>query len=201
MIDLDLKGIRSPEELEDRTPISAGRHMAVVVSHHMDQKTGALKVVWRIESDPWAGAVLTETHNLPALAMEASKMPGLIRKLALFAYRMGLIRKEDMGKSLRLDPDKLIGVRRVIDVERKQAKDSAPDSPFYSNIAYGCYWSEDRPEIPVADRIRLGLPLLPGQSPPTAAELGAKVVTPPSPSKNVGVVPGVPSMAFDPSEI
>jgi hypothetical protein len=200
-MEIDMSGIHSPEELEDSAPIEEGFYKATVVSQYQDAKSGALKIVWRIESPPWSGASLTETHNLPGFCQKADALPGLIRKLGLFLYRMGLISKEHMGKRLEFDPAKLVGISRVLQIERKVGRDKPADSRKYSNVVYGCYYTEDRPEIPGHERARIGLPLLPGQTadkPAPAATTPAKTGSQPAATAAPGVQP---SPAFDAAEV
>lgn len=201
MIDVDMTGIQTPEELEDSAPIEDGFYRAEIVAHHQDAKSGALKVVWRIDSPPWAGSLLTETHNLPQYCTQGDKVGGILRKLALFLYRTGQIAKEDMGKRLAFDPARLIGVKRVLHIERRVGKDKPADSRKYSSVAYGCYYTEDRPEIPPAERVRIGLPLLPGTSVPATPPAG----TTPAPSRKNATGDGErqlpPALAFDPAEV
>ena len=201
MIDVDLTGINSPEELEETAPIEDGFYKAVVASVTQDQKTGALKIHWRIQSPPWVGATLTETVNLPAFCQESSKIKGIRDKLNLFLYRMGLIPKDMLGKPNKIDEQKLVGISRVLQIERKVGKDKPSDSRKFSNVCYGCYYTEDRAEIPGHERIRIGLPLLPGQSaekPPSAGPTPA----PPVVAAGQGVPSPAPAgLAFDPSEV
>jgi hypothetical protein len=200
MIEVDLTG-QTADDLEGRAKIPSGWYIAHIHGWHRDKKTGALKVTWTIENDPWKGAEITETHNLPALAMTQEDAVKQKRKLDLFLYRVGLIAKTDMGKRVSVSEDQLIGIQRAVVIKRERNKNKPEEMAEYSNIEYGCYYTLDHREIPVAERIRLGLPLLPGQVPPSAADQGAKVVTPPATSKNSKVTPTQPSMIFDPSEI
>jgi hypothetical protein len=191
---------QDPEADEMNCKVTAGFHLARVARTWTD-KQGKLKIAWEIESPPWKGHVVIDSFANPALAMTQEEQAGQVRRLWLFAYRMGQCKKEDRGKRLALNEAALVGVRRVIEVERRRNSKKPDDTREYSNIAYDGRWDLDRPEIPVEDRIRLGLALLPGQVAPSAAASPATVVTPPVPSKNAHVTPGVPAMAFDPSEI
>ena len=200
LIDVDLGG-HTAEELEGSAQLPAGWYLARVCDVHSDQKTGALKVVWEMQSAPWVGARLTDTYNLPALAMTTEALPGLIRRLGLFLYRMGLVAKEDMGKRLNLDCAKLIGVQRVLELKREPSKDPAKQGKEYTNVAYGGYWALDRPEIPPAERVRLGLPLLPGQTAPASSPPnGQQQHSLPAAGKSLPGG-GPPAVAFDPAEV
>jgi hypothetical protein len=114
---------------------------------------------------------------------------------------VGLIGKEDMARNVKFDPAKLIGIKRVIEIERKVGKDKPADSRQYTNIAYGRYYTEDRPEIPVTERVRLGLPLLPGQVVPPAAPPQTSPATTSSTPAKPSAGTAAPSPAFDPSEV
>ncbi len=197
MIQFDASSIKDGSELEDSAPIPSGFHRAKVRAVHQDQKTGAMKVIWEILSPPWAGSTLTETHNLPGLCREQAKIPGMIRKLGLFLYRMGLMKKEQMGKPFPFDEQDLVGIERVLEVERKVAKDKPADSRQYSNVVYGAYWADDRPEIPGHERARLGMALLTGQS---AEEPPPKPTASARPNGHTGS-PAPKILPFDPAEV
>ena len=102
-----------------------------------------------------------------------------------------------MGKVFSFDPAKLIGIQRVIKITRGPGKDKPADSRHFSNIDYGCYYALDRPEIPVEERLRMGLALLPGQVAPKEAVLGSTEKTKSAPPREGTAKPGL----FDPKEL
>lgn len=199
MIDIDTTGY-SEGDLEGFCKISSGWHLATVVAQQIDKKNGSLKVTWMVESAPWSGSRITDTFNLPALAMSQEDVPGLTKRITLFFYRMGLIPKSDLGKRLSADPAKLLGIERVIEVKRERNKKKPEDSNEYSNIVYGAYWGLDRPEIPVAERVRLGLPLLAGQETPLFKDF-PPVGSASASAPGLGASAPTAQSTLDPSEI
>jgi hypothetical protein len=189
-----------PDADERDCQVASGYHMATTERAHVD-KDGRLNIVWRIESAPWAGHVIADKYLLPSMCMTQEALPECIRRYWIVLYRLGLVTKEQRGQPINLELPKLLGIRRVLHVKREPSKKNPTDPKLWSNIVYGAIWSTDRPEIPVEDRIRLGLPLLAGQTPPKLFDTPPAVVTPPVPVANPGGIQSPPAMAFDPSEV
>lgn len=189
-----------PDDISGDCRLPTGWYLARVVRTLID-KDGRLCVTWMVEVGAHAGERIMDRLAVPALCMRSEEVPEAARRMWVFTCRMGITKKEEKGMRVNWTEAQLIGIRRVIEVKRGRAAKKPDDPKEWSNIVYGAYFDVDRTEIPVEARVAMGLPLLAGQTMPTAAEMGAKVVTPPTPSKNSGVQPGVPSMAFDPSEV
>jgi len=197
--ELDLTGYN--EDDFNECQVASGRHLATITDVTNNQKTGAIQVHWRFDSPPWTGHSLVDSFNRPDLAKSNDDVPGLIKRMGLFLYRVGAITKDQIGKRISFDRANLVGRRCVLEIKRERNAKKPEDTRLWSNVAYGGYWQLDRPEIPVADRIRLGLPLLPGQVPPPPdGEPPPGAAVPKTPGGN-GPPAASTAKAFDPSEV
>ena len=189
-----------PEDSAFDCKVDSGFHAAITDRNFVD-KDGKLHLVWRFTSDPWKGHVIDDKYSLPAYCMRQEDMADTVNRYWLLLYRLGLVTKEQRGKPITLESHQLNGITRVLEIQRGPGKKDP--SKIWSNVKYGCIWALDRPEIPAADRIRLGLPLLPGQPVPAPAASG-HVSTPAATGAAAGASGGPkapPPPAFDPSEV
>ncbi len=186
---------------EDRCRVETGWHLAMCVDARRNQKDGKIEWVWRFTSAPWEGHILVDGFNRPDLAKTNEDAKAQLRRLGVALQRMGVATKEELAGNYHLDERKAIGTIRVLQIERGRNRKKPEDSNEYTNVVYGGYWDPSRPEIPVAERIRLGLPLLPGQVAPSASSAGSKSVKDGASAARPGGSANTPVLAFDPAEV
>ena len=182
---------QTPETMDDsKAPV--GWHLATLVKASEDPTTGKLETSWRIDSPLGAGSLVHETFNNPSLAQTEKEMAGQAKRFRVWVIRCGLVKKEDAGKRVQVDPTKAVGVQRVIHCVLDEYTDQQGKTRQSVKIEYAGIFPTDRTEIPVEARQALGLPLLPGQTPPALyADPKAPAKGPPPPAQT----------AFDPSEV
>jgi hypothetical protein len=189
-----------PDESEMDCRVESGFWLAHIARAWVD-KDGRLCVSWVFDSAPWSGHKIVDRLQVPTLCLTQSEVPQATQRMWVFACRIGLAEKGQKGKGVRIETDKMIGIRRVLEIVRAPSK---KDGRVWTNIRYGGYWAEDRPEIPVADRVRLGLPLLPGQVLPTTTQAPPGPVATGKDAKGETASGGngkSGAKAFDPSEV
>jgi len=190
MWDGDFTG-QTPETMDDsKAPV--GWHLATCIKAQEDPKTGKLETAWRIDSLLGKGSLVNEQYNNPSIAQTEKEMAGQAKRFRIWAIRTGLIAKESAGKRVQIDPTKAVGVQRVLHLIEDEYTNDAGKTIKTVKIEYAGIFPTDRTEIPVEARQALGLPLLPGQTPPALyADPKAPAKGPPPPAQT----------AFDPSEV
>ena len=157
-------------ESMDATRVGPGWHLATLIACVEDQNTGKMEFSWRMDSPPFRGLYLDESYNNPALCSGSEKeMRGQQQRLNIFLARTGLAKKSDAGKVIKCDPSSAVGVSAVLQVVRDSYTDREGRQRCHNKIAYAGIYPLDHPEIPPAERVRLGLPLLEGQTLDAAA--------------------------------
>ena len=101
--------------------------------------------------------------NNPDHCSVDSERAGQIKKMRLWFHRLGILSKEDVGKSPIIDPTKPVGKDFVLEIEAPTFNKKTGEMGKFPQIAYGGVYPLDHESIPVAVRQQLGLPQLPGQ--------------------------------------
>ena len=201
---MGILGFTAPDtdpEAGEFCQVAAGWYRAKTVKAEISAD-GHLRLTWFVLSPPWEGALVVDKyHPIPSMVMRQEDMKKAVDKWWLLVTRLGLASKSDKGKSLDFTPDQFVGIERVIEVVRTRSKKNPNDARLFSNINFDGYYAFDRPEIPVPDRIRLGLPLLPGQVLPPPPLPGSTPAAPCLDHGGADVFTAPPLPAFDPAEV
>jgi hypothetical protein len=194
---IDAAGL-TPDAAEEAHAIP-GAHLMTIQNVEIIDNGAAMAITYRINSPPCTGVVLRpEKFNNAKFAASSEDMAKQSKRFRIWAIRVGLVRKEDYVMDQKtgliiscppIDPTKAIGRQLVVvcvndSYVNKDGKVVQTCKPGY--VANSIF-PLDHPEIPVEDRIRLGLPLLPGQVAPSAG--------------GNGTTPSAGAPAFDPAEL
>lgn len=199
---VDLTGVK-PDEMDD-SRADPGWYLATLESELENQENGAEELTFRITGPRFKGQSCMKKINNPGLAETEKAAEGQIKVARLWATRLGLLKKEDAGKPAEIDWSKAVGWKGVIELElHEYVRDDGKTGRSVQFTYLGVY-PTDHEKIPVAERVRLGLPLLPGQVAP--GEDGTPgIKTPYTPAEKAGkkAAPAAAAKkpAFDPSEI
>ena len=197
-------GFNAPDEDPDevgRCKVTAGFHRATTIKAEIDDK-GQLHLIWRFESAPWEGHILDDGwHQVPSLCMTTDEIPKAARHMWVLLCRLGIAKKEQKGQGIKPKLEQFVGITRVLEIKQERNKKKPEDPTLWTNIVYGAYYDETRAEIGAADRIRLGMPLLPGQETPLFDANESKAAKPKKESSTNASASAPAAATFDPAEV
>lgn len=171
----NLAGVR--EEDIDEVKMAPGWYLVTLVQESEDTKDGAFCLRFQVNGPTFRGVPYTHRLPNPALAETEEKGNNQLAWLRKWAKRLGLIRPEDLGKSVEIDFAKALGKQFVLEFvpERYESKKSPGTWIEGVKVPYLGVYGTDHESVPPVERVRMGLALLPGQRLPAVGSPTAPV--------------------------
>ena len=160
---IDLTG--DTKDTVDRTMPNPGWYKATVIDSLPDEDADAQIVRYRVTAPTFIGSVIDDKIFNPEGSKDDAAGEISLRRLKLMLKRLGLIGDSDYGKQVEIDWLKAKGRDVVLHLTEREGKGEMAGKKFV-NIDFGGVFPLDHDKIPVAERQRMGLPLLPGQETP-----------------------------------
>jgi hypothetical protein len=152
----------------DPARLAAGWYRAKLDKLWDDEKDGKTCLRFQVTAGPFNGSFITWKLGNPELAGTIGKQIKAYERLKALGKRLGTIYKDEQGRAALRDWQTALGGAYVIKVEEREYEKEDGGKGQAVEMAYLGVYPLDHPEIPAAIRLKLGLPLLPGQSPPEA---------------------------------
>ncbi len=162
------------EETLDQIRAQPGWYRAVIESAGEEPKMNNAIIEYKITAPTFIGARIKDTVFNPLNSQTEDKAAVCARRAKAVMKRLGLIQKDALGRETEIAWEAATGKEVVIHVvdEKYETKNGAEGSR--AGLGFLGMFPLDHPEIPVAERVRLGLPLLEGQALPKEGEAPAK---------------------------
>jgi hypothetical protein len=177
----------TPEFIDSGGRLPEGWYKAKLIKTEDEQQRGGKELTFQVTAGQYAGQTAAKSLWNPQFSDTPEKMRNAATAAKNWAYRLGLITKEDIksGKNVAVNWDKAINVERIIHVKKRTYKDKQGNDQETVEIAYmGCF-PFDHPDIPAEVRTMLNLgPARPrepgdGQAPASASGSTTAPAAPP----------------------
>jgi len=148
----------------DQLKLSPDYYLCTCTKVYDDEKDRAQRLDFKVCHGPFTNAVISWKLQNPEVCNDETKARSAIARLKAVGKRLGVIYEGPDKRPAQHDWQWAVGKDYVIQVELRTWQKEDGGEGQASQVSYmGCF-NLDHPEIPVAVRVRLGLPLLPGQS-------------------------------------
>lgn len=152
-----------------------------------DAEDGSMSFKFKVCYGNQMNRIIKGKLKNPRFAEDPEKAATMASRAKIFGVRLGLIKKEDEGKTVNCDYTKAVGVECVISLKSRTFDGRDGGKVTYQDIDYAGIYPLTHQDLDGPTRVSLGLPLLPGQS-ATDAKAG-------KPAKGGKVEPGAASGA------
>lgn len=192
-----------PEDL-DAMRVPAGYYLVTCTAHEKGHEHEEIIWKFRVDSALFKGQTLESRLGNPEMAMSDEDAKGQWKRLKIWFKRLGLVSDADAGKNVEVNPAGCVGKQFVLQMADNFFVGKKGDQVNIPRPGYAGIYGLDHPEVPPAERVRLGLRLLPGQNVDEAATAPKKGGRPAkgkgdSAAEKRGSDGG--PLGFDPSEI
>lgn len=193
------------EDDVERTRYLPGWYLTNLGKYEEARNPDRFVFYWTVATGPFKGQNIIDTVSDFRVMHDAKDALEQKKRFFLRMKRLDLMKEGDFGKKLDIDPRIALGRQIVVHMVFREwvSKDGKPGEGVQPE--YRGFHKLDSPEIPPTERVKLGLPLLPGQSPDDdggkAAKEASKAGAGDSAAKGRGGKFDPKSPNFDPTEI
>lgn len=158
--DLDFTG-DNPATLDAGGKLTPGWYRAKFTKQEDDQNSGGARMMFAVSTGPFSGKTVNRMLWNPQFANDSEKRERAIKHAKSWAYRLGLITKEQMAKggTASINWNAVAGREYVIEVTpQKEKNDDGKYVPGnFVEVAYLGVYQFDHPDIPANVRTALQL--------------------------------------------
>lgn len=148
-MDLDLTGIDLEQEDLGGPGLLPGWYPCQVTDSYEDHNNaGTLILEFTVTGGPSKGRKITERLFSPANAADEEKAKVALRRLGLFALRLGLVTREASNKQVRPDWSKALGRLCVIKVIKRKGTDKHGNEREFTNLDFAGVFDPSDDRVP-----------------------------------------------------
>jgi hypothetical protein len=171
--------------------LQPGYYRMRLASNEEDLESGAMKLHFVVSHGLHAGKKLTESLNNPKMATDEKAAESAMKKARTWAVRLGAVPRTATGVA-GANFDLAVGKEFVVEVEKRQFPGRDGVMREFTSAKYAGIFPLDHKDIPVATRVELGLPLLPGQQSPVPGKGAAQAAGPATAGQTTTTAAGAP---------